>query len=315
MDNKSGLLDLHIHTTFSDGDMTPEQIVADAQQAGLAGIAITDHDEVEGVRAAREAAGDSGLVVISGVELSTSDSKNDIHILGYLVDINSSELRRYLDIFRDARLKRGIHMVERLRDMGVDIEVESVLEIAGGGAVGRPHIAAALLQNGCVASAEDAFRKYIGFNSPAYVPKYQLKPSDAFRLIREVGGVGAMAHPGTTRKDELITDFIASGMRAIEVYHPKHSVKDVARYKRLAEKMGLVIIGGSDCHGTRNARLHVGARTVPLSTLKELEEARSYQPTGNVHLLCYVMSCSVGFPRPTAFSAQGQVSSCPSHDD
>jgi len=276
MDDKSGQVDLHIHTTFSDGDMTPEEMVAEGQKAGLAGIAITDHDEVEGVRAAQAAAAGSGLLIVPGVELSTSDGKNDIHVLGYLVDINSSELRRYLDIFRDARLNRGIHMVERLREMGVDIEVDSVLQIAGGGAVGRPHIAAALLQNGCVDSAEDAFRKYIGFNSPAYVHKYQLKPSDAFRLIRDAGGVGVMSHPGTTRRDELITDFIACGMRGIEVYHPKHNESEAARYKRLAEKMGLVVTGGSDSHGRRNARLHVGARTVPVSTIEQLEKARSY---------------------------------------
>jgi predicted metal-dependent phosphoesterase TrpH len=276
MEETSGQVDLHIHTTFSDGDMTPEEMVADAQKAGLAGIAITDHDEVEGVRSAQEAVAGSDFIIVPGVELSTSDGKNDIHILGYLIDINSSELRKYLDIFRDARLNRGIHMVERLREMGVDIEVDSVLEIAGGGAVGRPHIAAALLQNGCVESAEDAFRKYIGFNSPAYVPKYQLKPSDAFRLIRDAGGVGVMSHPGTTRKDELITEFIGCGMRGIEVYHPKHSESEAARYKRLAEKLGLVVTGGSDSHGRRNARLHVGARTVPVSTIDQLEKARSY---------------------------------------
>jgi predicted metal-dependent phosphoesterase TrpH len=276
MEDNSGRVDLHIHTTFSDGDMTPEEMVADAQKAGLAGIAITDHDEVEGVRAAREAAAGSDFIIVPGVELSTSDGKNDIHILGYLIDINSSELRKYLDIFRDARLNRGIHMVERLREMGVDIEVDSVLDIAGGGAVGRPHIAAALLQNGCVDSTEDAFRKYIGFNSPAYVPKYQLKPSDAFRLIREAGGVGVMSHPGTTRKDELITEFIGCGMRGIEVYHPKHSESEAARYKRLAEKLGLVVTGGSDSHGRRNARLHVGARSVPVSAIDQLEKARSY---------------------------------------
>jgi predicted metal-dependent phosphoesterase TrpH len=151
-----------------------------------------------------------------------------------------------------------------------------VLEIAGEGAVGRPHIAAALLQNGCVRTVEEAFRNYIGFNSPAYVPKYQLKPSEAFRLIREAGGVGAMSHPGTTRRDDLITDFMASGMRAIEVYHPKHSPSDIERYKRLAEKMGLVITGGSDSHGARNGKLQIGAYTVPRSTIEELEKARSY---------------------------------------
>jgi predicted metal-dependent phosphoesterase TrpH len=276
MSNKNGLLDLHIHTTFSDGDMTPEQMVAAANEKGLAGIAITDHDEVGGVTVACEAARGSGLQVVSGVELSTSDGKSDIHILGYLIDVENEELLRHLDLFKDARLKRGIRMVERLKDMGVKIDVDKVLEIAGDGAVGRPHIAAALLETGSVESVEDAFRHYIGFNSPAYVQKYQLKPSDAFDLIRKAGGVGAMSHPGTTRKDELITDFIASGMRALEVYHPKHSASDIKRYSRLAEKMGLVITGGSDSHGTRSARLHVGACTVPVSAIEQLEKARDY---------------------------------------
>jgi predicted metal-dependent phosphoesterase TrpH len=268
-------LDLHIHTTFSDGDMTPEEMVAEAKSLGLAGVAITDHDEVAGVEVAAEAAG-GDLEVIPGVELSTSDGKNDIHILGYLIDTRSEELLRYLEIFRDARLNRGIKMVERLREMGVDIEVGEVLSIADGGAVGRPHIAAALVENGAVDTVETAFRKYIGFKSPAYVPKYQLKPSDAFRLIRDAGGVAAMSHPGTTRRDDLITGFIAEGMRAIEVYHPKHSEADIARYNRLAEKLGLVVTGGSDSHGRRNAKLHVGAYTVSRSVVEDLKRARSY---------------------------------------
>ena len=275
MSNDNDRLDLHIHTTFSDGDMTPEEVVKEAERFGLAGIAITDHDEVAGVDVAMEAAG-SGFEVVPGVELSTSDGKSDIHILGYLIDTKSGELRKYLDLFRDARRTRGIRMVERLQKMGVDIEVGAVLERAGGGSVGRPHIAAALVENGAVDSVEAAFKKYIGFHSPAYVAKYQLKPSDAFRLIRETGGVGGMAHPGTTRRDDLITGFIAEGMRAIEVYHPKHSEGDIARYRRLGEKLGLVVTGGSDSHGMRNEKLHIGARTVPRSTIELLKKARSY---------------------------------------
>jgi predicted metal-dependent phosphoesterase TrpH len=275
MSEYSDRVDLHIHTTFSDGDMTPEEVVSEAKRIGLAGIAITDHDEVAGVDVAMEAAG-GDLEVVAGVELSTSEGKCDIHILGYLIDTRSEELRRYLDLFRDARRTRGIRMVERLRKMGVDIEVDAVLEKAGGGSVGRPHIAAALVENGAVDSVEAAFKKYIGFHSPAYVSKYQLKPSDAFRLIRDAGGVGAMSHPGTTRRDDLITDFIAEGMRAMEVYHPKHSEGDIARYKRLAEKLGLVVTGGSDSHGKRNEKLHIGACSVSQATLESLKKARSY---------------------------------------
>jgi predicted metal-dependent phosphoesterase TrpH len=123
---------------------------------------------------------------------------------------------------------------------------------------------------------ETAFKKYIGFHSPAYVAKYQLKPSDAFRLIRDAGGIGAMSHPGTTRRDDLITDFIAEGMRAIEVYHPKHGEAEIARYSRLAEKLGLVVTGGSDSHGRRNEKLHIGVHTVPESTVELLKKARAY---------------------------------------
>jgi len=270
-----GIIDLHVHTTYSDGDMTPEEMVAEAASMGLAGIAITDHDEIGGIEIARAAA-PQGFQVIPGVELSTSDGKTDLHILGYFIDTTNEELVRYLKVFRDARLRRGIEMVERLRKMGVKIEVESVLEIAGGGAVGRPHIAAALLKNGCVESVEEAFRNYIGFDSPAYVPKYQLKPSDAFRLIAEAGGIGAMAHPGTSRRDDLIGDFIAAGMRAIEVYHPKHTEGDIRRYERLALKLGLVATGGSDSHGRRDGTLTLGACTVPLSTIEKLKAARDY---------------------------------------
>jgi predicted metal-dependent phosphoesterase TrpH len=276
MSEQEGRVDLHVHTVFSDGDMTPEEMVVEGQKMGLAGIAITDHDEIGGVEVAMEAAGSSGFRVVPGVELSTVEGKTDLHILGYLIDVHDEQLRKHLQVFRDARRNRGIKMVERLRDMGVDIRVDSVLEIAGDGAVGRPHIAAALLRNGCVETLEDAFRRYIGFDSPAYVHKYQLKPSEAFRLIADAGGIGAVAHPGTSRRDDLIADFTASGMKAIEVYHPKHRDNDVERYQRLADKLGLVATGGSDSHGRRDGRLTLGACTVPLSTIDQLERAKSY---------------------------------------
>jgi predicted metal-dependent phosphoesterase TrpH len=276
MTESSGRLDLHVHTTFSDGDMTPEQMVQEAQEMGLAGIAITDHDDIGGVEVAIEAAGSSGFKIVPGVELSTSDGKSDLHILGYFIDVEDENLLKYLEMFRDARLKRGIRMVERLREMGVDIEVDTVLEIAGDGAVGRPHIAAALLKNGCVGTVEEAFRSYIGFNSPAYVHKYQLKPSEAFDLIIRANGIGAVAHPGTSRRDDLITGFVASGMRAMEVYHPKHNDKDSARYQRLADKLGLVATGGSDTHGVRDGFLSLGCCTVPEDTIDKLLKARAY---------------------------------------
>ncbi|MFH1312827.1 MAG: PHP domain-containing protein [Candidatus Eisenbacteria bacterium] len=276
MSDTEGRVDLHVHTIYSDGDMTPEDMVLEARKMGLAGIAITDHDEIGGVEVAMEAAGSSGFEVVPGVELSTVEGKSDLHILGYMVDMKDENLLKYLQLFRDARRNRGIEMVERLRSMGVDIKVDSVLEIAGEGAVGRPHIAAALLKNGCVETLEEAFKNYIGFHSPAYVHKYLLKPSDAFNLIAKAGGIGAVAHPGTSRRDDLIADFMASGMRAIEVYHPKHRENEIQRYSRLADKMGLVATGGSDSHGRRDGQLHLGSCTVPFSTIEQLKRAKNY---------------------------------------
>jgi predicted metal-dependent phosphoesterase TrpH len=268
--------DLHVHTTFSDGDMTPAEVVETACELGLAGIAVADHDEVAGVREAAETGKSCGLSVIPAVEFSTYEGKADIHILGYLLDVENEKLLEHLTKFRDARLDRGIKMVERLRQMGVTIDVDSVLEIAGGGAVGRPHIAQALLKNGAVDNYEEAFRKYIGLRSPAYVQKYQLRPGEAFDIIKEAGGVGVLAHPGTLRRDDLIPGFVAAGMRGIEVYHPKHGVWAVDHYRQTAEKMGLVATGGSDSHGSKDGALLLGSCTVAASVVDELERAKSY---------------------------------------
>jgi predicted metal-dependent phosphoesterase TrpH len=268
--------DLHVHTTFSDGDMTPEDVVESACEIGLAGIAIADHDEIAGVDAAERAGRACGLRVIPAVEFSTYEGKADIHILGYFLNRRSGELLEHLTKFRDARRNRGIEMVERLRDMGVDIDVDSVLEIAGGGAVGRPHIAQALLRNGAVANYEEAFRKYIGLHSPAYVQKYQLRPHEAFRIIKDAEGVSVLAHPGTLKRDDLIPGFAAQGMRGLEVFHPKHNRWAIERYKQMADKLGLVATGGSDSHGSKDGTLLLGSCTVPAAVVEQLEQARSY---------------------------------------
>ncbi len=268
--------DLHVHTTLSDGDKTPAEVVESACELGLAGIAIADHDEVAGVKQAAEAGESCGLKVLPGVEFSTYEGKADIHILGYLLDVENEKLLQHLTKFRDARLNRGIKMVERLREMGISIDVDSVLEIAGGGAVGRPHIAQALLRNGAVENYEEAFRKYIGLHSPAYVQKYQLRPSEAFEIIKEAGGVGVLAHPGTLKRDDLIPAFVAAGMRGIEVYHPKHSAWVVGHYRQMAQKMGLVATGGSDSHGSKDGALLLGSCTVSAAVVEELERAKSF---------------------------------------
>jgi predicted metal-dependent phosphoesterase TrpH len=256
--------------------MSPTQVVEAACELGLAGIAIADHDEVAGVGEAVDAGKSCGLRVLPAVEFSTYEGKADIHILGYLLDTQSPALLEHLTKFRDARRNRGIKMVERLREMGVNIDVDTVLSIAGDGAVGRPHIAQALLKNGAVGNYEEAFRKYIGFHSPAYVQKYQLRPHEAFDIIREADGVGVLAHPGTLKRDDLIPGFVAAGMRGIEVYHPKHNKYLVDHYTQMTEKLGLVATGGSDSHGRKDGALLIGSYTVDSSVVEELERAKSY---------------------------------------
>jgi predicted metal-dependent phosphoesterase TrpH len=256
--------------------MSPTQVVEAACELGLEGIAIADHDEVAGVAEAVEAGKCCDLRVLPAVEFSTYEGKADIHILGYLLDTGSPALLVHLTKFRDARRNRGIKMVERLREMGVDIDVDTVLRIAGDGAVGRPHIAQALLKNGAIDNYEEAFRKYIGFHSPAYVQKYQLRPHEAFEIIKEADGVGVLAHPGTLKRDDLIPGFVAAGMRGIEVYHPKHNKHLVDHYKQMTEKLGLVATGGSDSHGRKDGALLLGSCTVDSSVVEELEQARSY---------------------------------------
>ena len=256
--------------------MSPEEVVEAACELGLAGIAIADHDEIAGIPGAIEAGKSCGLRVIPAVEFSTYEGKADIHILGYLLDVENEKLQEHLAKFRDARRNRGIRMVERLRDMGVDIEVDSVMQIAGEGAVGRPHIAQALLKSGAIANYEEAFRKYIGFHSPAYVQKYQLRPTEAFEIIKEASGVGVLAHPGTLKRDDLIPGFIAAGMRGIEVYHPKHNKWLADHYKQMTEKLGLVATGGSDSHGRKDGSLLLGSCTVPASVVEDLEKAKSF---------------------------------------
>ena len=256
--------------------MTPTDVVDAACELGLAGVAIADHDEVAGVEEAAAAGKSCNLRVLPAVEFSTYEGKADIHILGYLLDIKNEKLLEHLNKFREARLNRGIKMVERLREMGVSIDVDSVLEIAGGGAVGRPHIAQALLRNGAISNYEEAFRKYIGLHHPAYVQKYQLRPHEAFEIIKEANGVAVLAHPGTLKRDDFIPGFVAEGMRGIEVYHPKHNQWAVNHYKQIAEKLGLVATGGSDSHGSKDGALLLGSCTVTSSVVEQLERAKTY---------------------------------------
>jgi predicted metal-dependent phosphoesterase TrpH len=268
-----GFVDLHLHTTFSDGTLSPEEVVRRSADAGLSIISITDHDSVGGVPVGRETGKALGVEVIPGAELSADADGRDIHILAYFVDWEHPELVDCLRMYRDERRRRAERMVKKLNRMGVGIRLDQVLAKAGEGAIGRPHLADVMVEEEMVFSANEAFHKYLGYSKPAYEPKYSLSPSEAIRVIHKAGGLACMAHPGLYPRDDLIPGLVAEGLDGIEVLHYKHGPAEVARYSDTASRYGLLKTGGSDCHGDGRGEPILGSVEVPGGFVDDLREA------------------------------------------
>ena len=267
-------IDLHIHTTASDGLLTPVQVVEFAKEAELAAISITDHDTIDGYQAAKKRAEELEIDLIPAVELSTSHKGEDFHILGYLIDYENPEFLKKINSFQEERRIRGEEMVEKLNELGIDLRMETVKNIAGKGSVGRPHLADALLKEEFVHTYEEAFARYLGYHAPAYVPKRCLTPQEGIDLIHLVRGVAVLAHPGTCRSQYAIYDFLQLGLDGIEAYHSKHDRETTQNYINLANKLGLIYTGGSDCHGRRKGKILIGAVKVPYRCLEMLRKVK-----------------------------------------
>lgn len=267
--------DLHIHTIASDGALTSTEVVKAASEAGLAAIAITDHDTVDGVREAVEAGEEFGVEVVPGVEISTMHEENiEVHILGYFIDYHGEALLAQLRTLKDARWERGKMMVELLNVVGVPVDFERVAEIARGGAVGRPHVARAICEVGAASSMDSAYGRFLQTGGPAYVPRFKLTPAEAVRLICEAGGVACCAHAAKLKRDELLVGLIDQGLQAIEAWHPDHTSSMARFYKKFAHKRGLIATGGSDAHCLPyNRRAAIGDVTVPYEVVLELKRA------------------------------------------
>jgi len=246
--DEKGNADLHIHTKFSDGALTVDQVLDIAERKQLSTISITDHDTLGAYPYVIKEAKKRGIEVIVGAELSCELNGKDIHILGYFLDIENKALNEALEEMREARFKRAKKMVENLNKSGIDLRFDTVLRYAAGGAIGRPHIASALLHEEFVYSFKEAFDTYIGYDSPAYVDKLQLTPREVFSLIKGAGGVPILAHPGVTKVDELIPELIREGLAGLEVYHSEHSVSIRRHYAGICRKHHLLFTGGSDFH-------------------------------------------------------------------
>ncbi len=243
--------DLHIHTTASDGFLSPQDIIKQAAEAGLTHIAITDHDTVNGLLSLQEVEQpfQFPISVIPGIEFSTDLPQNEVHILGYFIDIFNSELRHVLDVITTSRYQRFEQIVFKLKKLGYHIDYQHVLNIAGkSDAIGRPHIAKALVEKGYFTNINDVFNSLLEKNGPAYVPHYKLTPQDAIALIKRAGGIPVLAHPGLIGDDNIITDIIKSGICGLEIYHPKHDFFNTKRFMEIALQYNLAVTGGSDFH-------------------------------------------------------------------
>jgi predicted metal-dependent phosphoesterase TrpH len=259
-------IDLHLHSTASDGSRTPEEVVQSALAAGLHTIALTDHDTVSGVAAARAAAAGSLLHVVAGVELSAYQGEEEVHLLGLHLD-DLAAMDAALLAFREARHRRGEEMVERLNAAGVRILFDDVLEAAQGGAIGRPHVAKALVENGWARDLRDAFDRYLGYGKPAFLAKRRLTMRDAIAMVHDCGGLAVLAHPGAQATRTRLAALQAQGLDGAEVLHPGHTADDRRRILEALTALGMVPSGGSDSHGASEGARVIGAMQVPLEWL------------------------------------------------
>lgn len=275
-------VDLHVHTIASDGGDAPEEIVRKALDIGLEAVAITDHDTISGIAPAVNAARGTGLEVVPGIEINTDYREREVHILGYFIENSNPQFLEGVDRLARGRVKRITAMVQKLRDMGLQLTPEEVFAVAGPDVVGRLHVAQVLVNRNIVSSIGEAFEKYIGRGRPGYVPRTRFSPVEAVQLIRAGGGVPVLAHPGTIGNDEIIGLLIPYGLRGIEVYHPEHTGAQVRHYLYTARKLGLIATGGSDYHRP-GYRADLGEVCVPREVVRRLQEvARSLQERRSV---------------------------------
>jgi predicted metal-dependent phosphoesterase TrpH len=275
-------VDLHTHTTASDGQFTPAQLANRACRLGLKVLAITDHDTVAGVCEAQAAGAACGVEVLAGVEINTDVPGAEIHVLGYFVDPSHAELNEQLARIREGRVGRAKKMAQVLTDMGAPVRFERILEIAGEGSVGRPHVAQALLEAGHISSYAEAFSRFIGRDSPAYVERMKFSPAEACALIRRAGGLPVLAHPvhfdrwGKVRMrfDEAghLPAMLDAGLAGLEVYYSGYDAITIELLLGTARRHGLLVTGGTDFHGIRPNEPDLGGVYVPMKVVRKLKE-------------------------------------------
>lgn len=243
------MIDLHLHTTASDGRLQPAELVRQSVAAGLTIISITDHDTVAGLEEGRRGANEAGIRLVNGIEITAIEHGRDVHVLGYFFDPRSSVLLKFLEGQRQERIRRAREMAARLLQLGCSVDIESAIaSLAPGGSIGRPALADALVDAGHASDRRDAFDRLLGEGRPAYVARTGAPLCTVVEKIRSAGGIASLAHPGLTAMDEDIPRFVAAGLTALEARHSDHCPDTEQWYRRLAASFGLVVTGGSDFH-------------------------------------------------------------------
>lgn len=246
------MIDLHTHTTASDGRCSPAELVSRASAAGVHVLSVTDHDTTAATSAAASACAQAGIKFVPGIEITAVHDGIDVHILGYFIDPNASGLAAFLATQRRRRIDRVRQIIQRLGGLGVALDADAILrpsESGDGKAAGRPWIARALVAGGFVANTSEAFEKYLKTGAPAFVSRVGPTPTEVFEQIHTADGLASLAHPGLLKRDDLIASFVAGGLDSLEAHHSKHSADEVARYLALARQHDVAVSGGSDYHG------------------------------------------------------------------
>ncbi|MFH1381106.1 MAG: PHP domain-containing protein [Candidatus Omnitrophota bacterium] len=265
--------DLHVHTYFSDGTFSPEEVVNSASSKGLSAIAICDHDCIDGIEPAIKSAKEISLEIIPGIELTAHKNKREIHILGYFIKWKELWLRDLLRKIQDARIERLDSMIEKLAGFDVRVDRQKVLKLSGNGSVGRLHLAKVMFETEAVPSIQNAFDKYIGEFKPCYVEDVGMDLKIAIETIKKAGGISVLAHPNILHDDKLVQEIIDCGVQGIEVFHTDHNAGAARKYERMAIDNNLLITGGSDCHGMGKGRVLMGGVKIPYATLEKLRKA------------------------------------------
>lgn len=288
MGYKNGIIDLHIHSSASDGSLSPEKILCRAVESGLSAIAITDHDTLEGAAAALGYGIPESLDFLTGVEISAEfppgfDTSGSMHILGYGISLENRYLNQLLEKQQNARSSRNPGIIEKLNSLGIQVTLEEIEAEFGRREIARPHIASHLARKGYAADVDEAFDRYLGRGRPAYVDKFRIPAEQAAEAIDAAGGIAVLAHPGLLPEsvqkglEKFITALKSMKIRGMEVYYPGHGPEQISRYENLAEKFGLLVTGGTDFHGDINQHIIMGKglgdMAIPYSLFQRLKQA------------------------------------------